>query len=62
MQTQKKVFNSVLQQRILMQKCLINANKLPTRTILNKFFAKNKECEGEWLACKRALKKQIKDL
>ena len=61
-QTQKKVFNTILQQRILMQKMLIASNKLPQRESLKLFAKSNEMVQESAVSCKRSLKKFMKEL
>ena len=61
-QTQKKVFNTVLQQRILMQKLLIAANKFPQTDAMKLFTSKSDPVKQGTIACRRALKSHIKEL
>lgn len=61
-QTQKKLFDQFLHQRILMQKMLQYANKLPAKEVLDKFTQQSKNLELNMLAGRRGLKKHLKDL
>lgn len=59
--TQKKLFDNFLHQRILMQKLLQHANKLPSsKEILDKFVARSPASEMNLLSCKRNLKGYLK--
>ena len=61
-QTQKKVYNTTLQQRILMQKLLIAANKMPTRDQHKQFIKGNTKLKSLSIDCRRGLKRHLKDL
>jgi len=61
-QTQKKIFDLFLHQRILMQGLLQKANKMPTHLIIDQFRSRSKTIDHNIIECKKGLKKHLKDL
>lgn len=62
MVTQKKVFDTMLHQRILMQKLVTSASRLPTDPLLAAFANASATLNLSLQTSKRELKKRIKDL
>lgn len=60
--TQKKVFDTILHQRILMQKLVNNAGKLPSNPLLAAFSNASATLNLSLQTSKRELKKRIKEL
>jgi protein AATF/BFR2 len=58
---QKKVFDQFLHQRILMQKLVTSANRLPTGPVLKAFSQRSSKIEGSLKKCRREVKAYIKD-
>lgn len=52
----------MLHQRILMQKCVVSARKLPDASLVDKFTDHSAKISTNVLACRRNLKAHIKDL
>lgn len=60
--TQKKVFDTMLHQRILMQKLLTTASRLPSNPNLQAFENRSANIQASLQTSKRAMKKHIKEL
>jgi protein AATF/BFR2 len=58
---QKKVFDQFLHQRILMQKLVTSANRLPTGPVLKAFSQRSTKIETSLKKCRREVKAYIKD-
>jgi protein AATF/BFR2 len=58
---QKKVFDQFLHQRILMQKLVTSANRLPTGPVLKAFSQRSTKIDTSLKKCRREVKAYIKD-
>ena len=58
--TQKKILDAMLHQRILLQKALQSANKMPQNRLMAKFTAHNTKSAQKQLSAKRDLKRHLK--
>lgn len=61
-QIQSKVLDLMLHQRILIQKCVNTAKRLPDSSLIDKFTDHSAKLSTNVLACRRNLKAHIKDL
>lgn len=59
---QKKVFDQFLHQRILMQKLVTGANRLPSGGVIKAFAKRSEKIDAGLKSSKREIKSYIKDL